>query len=380
VTLLLLLQERAWAYDFFTPGLILFLILITCRLPYINSYTFLFETCSIDSWAATNHVGLQKNTDPIQNSIHTFFVLAAHCGAAVGTAALRVYLDVTYGKEVMSMQAGITPALELDVGGLSRFSGTIWSADARLSRLAAQGIHNGTLEVAIPVNSAADLGIGEMALIFWYVSEEVGCVCLLCVCYIHIWLGAGVADNKHPPMNPFKPPYWQHLFRVCVLWTLINTSLYRAFPTAHGSLHRTLYLCQYQAWNPNVHVIDTANGEAFARVIGGLIGMMFAIVYNRMLVSTEKADSSDDGSDAYYKLMWGLDRDETHTRSERIGKRKREDEDPYRQDSPPQPDGSFYAAGMVCVICRRTIQTGCQCQVPVSRKALRIPGALNYSK
>ncbi len=181
VVLLLVLQERAWAYDFFTPGLVLFLILVTFRLPYINSYLFLCETFGISSWTATNHVVLQKHEAFGQNLIHTIVVLGAHCGGAIGAAALRVYFDATYGKEVMSMQAGISPALEINVAGLQRLSGSLWSADARVSRLERLGYPNGTLEVSIPVNGPDDLAIGEFALMFWYVTEEVGYVFLLLV-------------------------------------------------------------------------------------------------------------------------------------------------------------------------------------------------------
>ena len=385
VCLLLTLQERAWAYDFFTPGLVLFLILITFRLPYINSYTFIFETSSIGSWAMTNHAGLQKHEDLGQNVLHTIVVLAAHVGGAIGAAALRVYFDATYGKEVMSMQAGVSPALEVNVAALQSLSGSLWSADARIDRLSKLGYPNSTLEVSIPVNGPNDLGIGEFALVFWYVAEEIGYVFLVCVCYVHIWLAAGVANNAHPAINPFKPIYWQRLFRVSVLWSAIYISLYRAFPTAHGSLHRTLYLCQYQAWNPSVHTIDTNDGEAYARVVGGLIGVLLAMLYNQMLIGTEKVDSDDDGSDYFYRMVWGFDRDESHSRSDRTKKRARSsyheeyEDDDHHQDAQASNANQQVAQCTVCVVCRKQGKT-CTCQAPLLRKALRIPGAMNYPK
>ena len=378
VTLLLTLQERAWAYDFFTPGLVLFLILITFRAPYINSYTFLFETSCISSWAMTNHVGLQKHDAFAQNAMYTIAVIGAHVGGAIGSAALRVYLDVTYGKEVMSMQAGVSPALEVSVAGLQRFSGSLWSADSRVARLIELGYPNGTSEVPVPVTGPNDLAIGEFSLVFWYVAEEVGFVFFVCVCYIHIWLGAGVADNRQPPMNPFKPPYWQRLFRVSALWTMIYVALYRAFPTAHGSLHRTLYLSQYQAWNPNVHVIDTTDGEAYARVAGGLIGLMLSILYNQMLVSTEKLDPDDDSGDGFYRMIWGFNRDETHTRSDRVSGGRPSSSNYIKQPEEEDDESSNKVA--VCVVCRRGKAGSCSCQTPSLRKVLRIPGTMAYPK
>ena len=317
VTLVLTLEGRTWAYDFFTPGLVLFLILITFRVPYINSYAFLFETFSIDSWKMASHVGLQKHADFSQNFIHTIVVLGAHIGAAIGAAALRVYFDVAFGREIMSTQAGLAPALEVDVDGLRNFD-SFWNAGSRLDALAKEQIFNGTVEMNIPLGANRDLGIGQMTLMVWYVAEEIGYVCLLCICFIHIWLGAGVGENKRTPMNPFKQRYWMHLFRVSILLTMVYISLYRAFPTAHGSLHRTIYLCQYQAWNPNVRVIDTDNHEAFARIVGALLGLAFGVAYNQMLVNTEEQESTDE-SDFYFRLVWGIDPDPSHTRAKRTG-------------------------------------------------------------
>ena len=59
VGLLLALSLRADGYDFFNSGLILFLILIVVRLPFINSYSFLFETLTTRSWGM-KHVGVQS--------------------------------------------------------------------------------------------------------------------------------------------------------------------------------------------------------------------------------------------------------------------------------------------------------------------------------
>lgn len=316
VTALLTLQERAMAYDFFTPGLVLFLVLIAFRAPYINSYTFLFEASSIDTWSIRNHVGnLQPHLDPTQNWLHIISVLVAHIGGAYAAAALRVYFDVTYGKEIMSTQPALTPALEVDITGLTRFD-PFWGAGQRLNRLAAASAFNGTAEATLPLGTGA-LGIDPSAIKWWYMIEEVGYVLLLCGCYIHIWLAAGVADNKQPPMNPFKPIYWKNLFSVACLVTAISFALYRAFPTAHGSLHKSIFLYQYQEWNPNVRVHDSENGEISWRVVGGVLGTVLAVIYNKMLVSTEKRDANDI-TDTYYRLLWGMDRDESHTKAERV--------------------------------------------------------------
>lgn len=390
VTLLLILEGRTWAYDFFTPGLILFLILITFRVPYINSYAFLFETFSIDSWRMANHVGLQKHADFTQNAIHTIVVLGAHIGAAIGAAALRVYFDVSFGREIMSAQAGLAPALQVDVDGLRNFN-SFWNAGARLDTLAKESILNGTVEMTIPLGANRDLGIGQMTLMMWYISEEIGYVCLLCVCYIHIWLGAGVGESKQTQMNPFKPRYWMHLFRVCILLTMVYVSLYRAFPTAHGSLHRTVYLCQYQAWNPNVHVVDSDNYEALARIIGALVGLVLGMAYNQLLVNTEKQESTDE-SDFYFRLVWGVDPDPSHTRAKRTGKDDCSSSDTDTESRKRRGYDPLYKGrrrncveSTVCVTRRQCGPdcAGVSCTCQVGRRAdfkLKLPCTLDHPK
>ena len=384
VTLVLTLQERAWAYDFFTPGLVLFLVLITFRMPYLNSYMLLFEAFCIDKWNVENHVGLRNHADPIQNIVHVLVIFIAHVGGALAAAALRVFFDVTYGKEIMfglerAEQTTIAPALQVDVDGLRRFD-SFWKADGRLSRLTDEGIYNGTIQQLLPFDSKHDLGIGSMGLISWYVSEEVGYVFLLCVCYIHIWLSAGVGENKHPPSNPFMQIYWKNLFQVCVFTTLIYVSLYRAFPTAHGSLHTSIFRIQYQTWNPNVHIVDTDNYETFGRIFGGFLGLLLGVGYNKLLVTTEKYRPDDDYfNDYYYKLIWGLEPDHGYSR---IRKQDETDHSRGRRVSVFVPSKRSYGEKPCNGRCTDPCCTLCQAQM-VYRKPdvkLRIPHLLDHPK
>ena len=320
VTVILILQERAATFDFFTQGLVLLLIFIAFRVPYINSYTLLFESISLGDWKVKNHVGMRKYEDPSQNIIHIVVIFIAHVCGALAAAAVRVYFDVLYGSELMfgkqpllGPRSDLAPALTVNVNNLRKID-SFWGASSRIDRLA--GV-NGTIVELFPLSAQHDLGIGSTALMIWYTSEEIGYVFILCVCYVHIWLSSGVGENKKPPLNPFSQNYWRHLFRVCLMVVLVYMSLYRAFPTAHGSLHATIFKVQYQIWNPNVRLVDDDNNETFARIFGGLIGLLLAVGYNKMLVGTERISPDDDSGDFYYKLIWGMEPDPHHSRAKR---------------------------------------------------------------
>jgi hypothetical protein len=122
------------------------------------------------------------------------------------------------------------------------------------------------------------------------------------MCLVHIWLGAGMGKDKSRPLEPFSAEFWKRLFRMSFLLAIVVTGLQRCFPTAHGSLHYTVFKCQYQEWNPNVHLVDHDNQEPMIRVLGGLLGMALAFAYNKILIATR--DSKDDDG-YYFRLVWG---------------------------------------------------------------------------
>lgn len=303
VGLFLALSLRADGYDFFNSGLILFLILIVVRLPFINSYSFLFEATTIKSWSM-KHVGIQKHDKWGYNFLHTVSILTAHVCAGYAAAAFRVYYEVTYGKESMGSLPTINPQLTVDTGVLERM-GTEWSANERLGRL---GSLDGTKTFHLPLNSTLGNGIDKTALLLWYGGEEAAYVCLLCICFVHIWIGTGVVKEKndataHIPLNPFRPQYWKQLFQISLLLTMIQLALSRAFPSAHGSLHSTVFKLQYTAWRPGANVLDTENNEAFYRILGALVGVALAKIYSQTLLST-KLNKEDTW---YFSLVWGME-------------------------------------------------------------------------
>ena len=317
VGLFLVLTMRADGYDFFNTGIILFLVLIVVRLPFLNSYAFIFEATTIKSWEI-KHVGIQKHSNWGYNTLHALAILAAHILAGTAAAAFKVYYEVAYGVETMGEQPLIEPGLIVDTHVLEKM-GTDWSANERLDRLRPL---DGVKSIKLPLNSTdASHGIDKTALLLWYFCEEAAYITLLCICFVHIWVGTGVVKEKDDesakiPLNPFRPRYWKQLFKISLLLTMIQFALSRAFPTAHGSLHHTVYKLQYQAWMPDSHLVDNDNGEAAIRIIGGLVGIVLAKIYSWTLLST-KLDPDDTW---YFSLVWGM---ESPFEAERDLKRKK---------------------------------------------------------
>jgi hypothetical protein len=228
---------------------------------------------------------------------------------------------------------------------------------------------DGVKVIDLPLNGTdTSHGIDKTALLLWYFCEEAAFVTLLCICFVHIWIGTGVVHERDDetakiPLNPFRPRYWQQLFKISMLLMIILFALDRAFPTAHGSLHRTVYKLQYQSWMPDSHLVDNENGEGTIRILGGLIGVLLAKIYSWTLLST-KVDTDDTW---YFSLVWGM---ESPFEAERDLKRKRYTRLANDEESDPASSASLNA---------QMDDTASSS----ARKAdfkLRLPYTLNHSK
>ncbi len=333
------------------------------RLPFINAYSFIFEATTIKSWDI-KHVGIQKHKNYGYNIIHAIAIIVSHVLAGMAAAAFKIYYEVSYGTENMGMHPVITPELVVDTHMLEKM-GTEWSANERLDRLRPL---DGIKVIQLPLNATDAHGIDKTALVLWYLCEDAAFVALLCICFVHIWLGTGVTkekddDKENVPLNPFRPRYWKQLFQISILLTMIQLALSRAFPTAHGSLHVTVFKLQYQAWNPDSRLLDNDNGEATIRIIGGLIGVVIGKIYNWALVST-RLDKDDT---LYFSLVWGM---ESPFVAEQEAKRKRyaliaDDE----EDMGPENLGSHLDDPSMSSLTTRKLDF-----------KLRLPYTLNHSK
>jgi hypothetical protein len=217
-----------------------------------------------------------------------------------------VYFDAQYGIELIPGGGNgtvINQGLRIDVDSLGDYSSS-WFLTDRKKCFADQGT-SGQIITLFPIGS--HVCVSSYMMYIWYIGEEATYVLLLCICFIHIWLGAGVADEKTPdpklPPNPFTRGYWKKLFKLSFILTGINMALTRAFPTAHGSLHNTLYYMYYEKWGVNIKLLDSDNSEATMRVIGGLVGVVISYCYSAALANTD-ANNADAWT---YQMLWGFD-------------------------------------------------------------------------
>ena len=307
VMLLLVLESRVSGYDLMNKPLILFLVLITVRLPYINSYAYIFESASMYKYKSHSRHGSRSDAQNSYwfHSVYFVVVLVAHILGAIWAAWLRVWFDVQYGTEIQLVSGPVLKfGIKTDVSALSRYDSTFFPED-RYSCFASKGA-NTTQTVWFPLLHLENYCITDTNIQAWYIGEEMAYVFLLCTCLMHSWIATSATkDGKPGSANPFVKEYWNKLFRLSVLLTAVNLALARAFPTAHGSFHNTIFAYYYQRWTPGAEQIDDRHGEFFFRVLGGVVGALLAIAYNAMVASTQDPN----GDAGFFKLVWGFARD-----------------------------------------------------------------------
>ena len=307
VTVLLILQSRVSGYDMFNTPMIMFIVLILVRVPYLNTYVYLFEKF-------TNNFGARslENETIFTWMYEAVVVLGSHVAAAATAAAMRVYFNVNFGVELQSASGpNLRYGLSTDVNALREY-GSYWRAGARHDCFVGKGL-NGTVTKWFPLAHAdQDYCLFESGIAVWYFFEEMVYVATLCVCYVHIWLFTGVGgDNEvglaSKPVNPFSRPYWLRLFKLSFVLCFLNAAMARGFPTAHGSLHNTLFYFFVDEWSPQAKLIDRDHDEILVRVIGGLVGALVGWAYGQLVHRTRDTVASSDSGNLLFCFVWGFE-------------------------------------------------------------------------
>ena len=265
---LLVLNSRR-AADLYNLSWVLLAVLLVLRVPFINSYLFLFESLTMSSWGGAHQHGFPEDTPWPYQALHSAFLLGAHVSGSILAAVTRVLLDAAYGVESMG-----SPPLVLGASGPGLATLPAWAqAAGRSSCLAGQ-----TLSLTEPLMDPGQLCVSRSTMLVFFVGEEFLSTLMLLVVFFHMWMLLDRDQRRHPPGSS---EYWQDLFKVSFLLVIVNSSLTRAFPTAHQGVHTTIYYYFYQMYNPAVQLL-TAD-EVWARPVGSLVALAVAWGYHYMV-------------------------------------------------------------------------------------------------
>lgn len=303
IAALLILESRLEGYDMFNSAMVLFIILVMVRVPYVNSYVYLFEKLTWDFGARSN-----VNDEFFFAVGEGIAVLGGHIAGAAAAAAMRVTLDVNYGREVHGLGSpNVRYGLATNADSLAAYD-SYWKAGDRRSCFSARGL-NGTVTKWFPLTNAdRDYCLDVTSIGLWYFCEEAVYVLMLCMTYVHVWqlTTRRVERQDVGGVNPLGRWYWETLFKLSFLLCFLNVALARAFPTAHGSLHKSMYLYMVDLWSPQPHLIDDRHNEIALRVVGGIVGAGLGWVYAYVVHATLPVKAGSDSPNLLYCFVWGM--------------------------------------------------------------------------
>ena len=224
------------------------------------------------------------------------FIFIAGFQLAAGAAAgyFRIYLDKTYGREVLSTQP-------LSIAGMPQFVAVnnsiyVYSTPANVNQTVdintfSPIIQAGTRPWYGPVaynnihaeSNYATLGkfqtgaVSQSTVMTWYIIEEMFAVLLFLMGVIHILNFTKKIEGLPSPSQAVPAVA---IFLLCVLVVAIGN----AFPTAHCNAAATIYLHVYEQFiNPDTTkqaiLIDIQHNETGLRIAGGAIGVIVALIY-----------------------------------------------------------------------------------------------------
>ena len=335
--------SRIAQYSFDATGIILFLILIVFDFPLLNPHIsfFMFFAVFFQPAPKTPPLGADPEQDrlldvaPIDTGAVVIEedaateltdsmpsledVLSRSGGRMVYKAAsfcfiigfqflggylaglFRIYLDKTFGREVLTTQplsvanmpqfvainssiytynSNLGPgqtAPSVDINSFSPIlqqGSTPWYGPVAYNFLHAQSNYAtiGKFQTSV---------VSDSTMVTWYITEEMFAVALFLMGLVNVMAffkhaREGLAGSSAPPnIVPVMT-----IFMLCVLVVSISY----AFPTAHCNSAVTVYLLTYEQYiNPDTSkqaiLVDIQHQEPLMRVIGGFLGVLLAMVY-----------------------------------------------------------------------------------------------------
>ena len=124
--------------------------------------------------------------------------------------------------------------------------------------------------------------------------------------YIHIWRWLRWQDMKDTTANEQNDRYWRNLVAFSAASASLGLMNTMTFPTSHCGMHTSLFLSTYQALNPEKAVTANFMGEPLIRAVGGTVGCIMAVAYERALalVDEVEADPENTDDDRYSMVMF----------------------------------------------------------------------------
>ena len=292
----LVLSSRIGKDIFIAGPLVSLYMIIVFRRPLNNPYILTMACLSAGDWGKANVSGYpgfdKKKTGGLKLFLFWAWMLAAQLLGASFAANFRADNDAIFGSEFVNGAAWGSGQLYLRAN-LSN-SETCWNKN--FSAFVVDATTNPAQIINIPtrfVKSQGDMILNSCKSyirIRWWFMEELVAVLFLIVGYVHIWRWLRWQDMKDSTANEQNDRYWRNLVAFAVASAALGLMTTLAFPTAHYGAHTSLFLSVYQSRNEEKAVTANFMNEPVIRVVGGSIGCILAVVYERVITWVDEVE------------------------------------------------------------------------------------------
>jgi hypothetical protein len=275
-------------------------MIIVFRRPLNNPYILTMACLSAGDWGKANVSGYpgfdKKKTGGLKLFLFWAWMLAAELLGASFAANFRADNDAIFGSEFVNGAAWGSGQLYLRAN-LSKEE-TCWNRNYS-AFAAVDSVNPTTTQMMMIIPTRLMKSQGAMLLdscrsyirIRWWFMEEMVAVLFFIVGYVHIWRWLRWQDMKDSTANEQNDRYWRNLVAFAAASAALGLMTTVAFPTAHYGAHTSLFLSVYQSRNEEEKAV-TANfmNEPLIRVVGGSIGCILAVMYERVITWVDEVE------------------------------------------------------------------------------------------
>ena len=297
---ILVLNSRLGRDNFLASPIVTLYVILVFRRPLNNPFILTMACLSAGDWGKANVSGL-PGFNKLKTSSMTIFLfwlwmLTAQLLGAVAAANFRTANDAIFGSEFVNGAAWGSGQLFLRAN-LSKDE-SCWNKASSSSPT----IGNQT-SVIIPTRLAKaqeDLVLDScMSYIQWrwWFMEDLAAVLFFIVGYVHVWRWLRWQDMKESTANEQSDRYWRNLVAFASASASLGLMNTMAFPTAHCGLHTSVFLSVYQSLNEEKAVTANFMNEPLIRVMGGVVGCLLAVLYERAITLVDEVEEEEANSE-----------------------------------------------------------------------------------
>jgi hypothetical protein len=286
---ILVLNSRIGKDNFLAGPIVTLYVLLVFRRPLNNPFVLTMACLSAGDWGKANVAGYpgfdKQKTCWKKMFLFWCWLLTAQLLGAAAAAHLRNSNDAVFGSEFVNGAAWGSGQLYLRAN-LSKTE-TCWNTDIYDSNSSSIQI------LPTKLLKSQKILVASTSLIQWrwWFAEDLVAVLFFIVGYIHIWRWLRWQDMKDTTADEQKDRYWRNLVAFSTASASMGLMTTMTFPTAHYGVHTSVFLSVYQSLNEEKAVTANFLNEPFMRVLGGAVGCILAVIYERAITWVDDVEA-----------------------------------------------------------------------------------------